>query len=85
MWLAEFKIALVEKNTDKLSTLMDEIPEFSNIKDIKQVIYLLEEATNLVEILKDKTEKSMKLMKKNIDYLNSTHQVTPANKLDITL
>jgi len=82
MWLSNLKIAIVEKNTDKLNELMDEIPQLENKEDINQAIYLIKEATELVQSLQNETSASMKQMKKNIDFLKSTeHKIS--NRLDI--
>jgi len=82
MWLNHLKIAIVEKNTDRLNELMDEIPQLERKEDINQAIYLLKEATELVLTLQDETSASMKQMKKNIDFLKSTEHKT-SNRLDI--
>jgi hypothetical protein len=82
MWLTKLKIAIIEKNTDALSILMDDIPKLSSSEDIEQVIYLLKEATALVTTLKDETSASMKQMKANLNFLHST-QAPARNMLDI--
>jgi len=82
MWLANLKIAIIEKNTDKLSKLMEDIPQLEKKEEIDQAIYLLKEATELVQSLQNKTSASMKQMKKNIDFLKSTEHKT-SNRLDI--
>ena len=84
MWLNKLKIAIIEKNTDTLNALMDDIPELSESKDIEQAIFLLKEATNLVSNLKNETADSMKQMKANLKFLRST-QNAPKSTLDITL
>jgi len=83
MWLNELKIAIIEKNTDKLNTLMDSLPELSDAKEINQALHLLKEATSLVEGLRDATEASMIQMKKNIKFLKST-QAPTVSKLDVS-
>jgi predicted translin family RNA/ssDNA-binding protein len=82
MWLTKLKIAIIEKNTDNLNSLMDEIPELENPKEIEEALYLLQEATTLVTTLRDNTAASMKQLKKNIDFLKST-QAPQENKLDV--
>jgi len=82
MWLTSLKIAIVEKNTDKINKLLDELPQLEDKADIEQAIYLLREASELVHTKKDETSASMKQMKKNINFLKST-QVQTKNKLDI--
>lgn len=72
MWLTNLKIAIIEKNTDRLNELMDDIPQLEEKKDIEEALYLIKQASELVYSLQDKTAISMKQMKKNIDFLKST-------------
>ena len=82
MWLTNLKIAIIEKNTDALSDLLDDIPELSKADDIEQAIYLLREAVELLHTLQDETELSMGKIKKNLAFLRST-EVQSSKKLDI--
>lgn len=82
MWLTNLKIAIVEKNTDRLNELIDEIPQLEKKEEIDEAIYLLREATQLVQQLQDETALSMKQMKKTLDFLKST-EYKSSNKLDI--
>jgi len=82
MWLKQFKIALIEKNTENLSRLMDDIPTFSRPEDIEQALYLVKEASNLVLILKNETADNMGKIKKNIAFLKAT-EAPKINKFDI--
>ncbi len=82
MWLNRLKIAIVEKNPDALAKLLDDVPQLQDPKEIEEAIYLLREATSLMERLKDKTKASMKQIKKNLDFLRST-DIPTSKKLDI--
>ena len=82
MWLNKLKIAIVEKDTDVLDKLLDEVPKFTDITDTKEAMYLLREASILIHTLKDETSSSMKQIKKNIDFLRST-EAPKISKLDI--
>jgi hypothetical protein len=84
MWLNQLKIAIVEKNTDKLDKLFNDIPELQTQEEIAQALTLTQEATSLVSNLKNETSLSMKQMKKNIDFLKST-QAPRSSRLDIKL
>jgi len=84
MWLTEFKIALVEKNTDKLAKLMEDVPHLEKAEDIEQALFLLKQATELVESLKNETAISMKKVKTHISFLKST-QNPQKTKFDIKL
>ncbi len=83
MWLTNFKIALVEKNTDKLSKLMEDVPPLNNDKEREEAIYLLKQATEFVTILKNDTAHSMRQIQKNLKFLKST-QHNQTKRLDIT-
>lgn len=82
MWLNQFKIAIIEKDSNKLNKLMDSIPSFDDQKEINEVLYLLKEATELMEDLRDETQGSMEQIKKNINFLNATKRPF-SSKLDI--
>ena len=83
MWLKELKIALVEKNIDKISQLLENLPDLESPKEIEEALYLLKESTEYIEGLKTSTKASMKQMKRHMEFLSSTeHNVS--SKLDIT-
>ena len=82
-WLTKLKIAIVEKNTDTIGSLLDKTPDFKDTDEIKEVMYLLKEALELLYSLRDETAKCMGQLKKNTDFLNST-QPTNKNTLDIS-
>ncbi len=82
MWLNKLQIAIIEKDTEKLDKLLDNLPEFDNLDDMKKASYLLKEALGLLYKLKDETSESMKQIKKNLDFINSTLD-KPKNKLDV--
>lgn len=84
MWLNSLKIAIIEKNTDKINELLENLPQLEDKEDIEQAIYLLREASELVHTLKDETATTMKLLKKNMNFLKST-ETQKINKLDIKL
>ncbi len=83
MWLNQLKVAVVQKDTELLGSLLENIPTLEDAKEIETAIYLLQEATTLTQQLKDETAASMKQIKKNIDFLNSA-VADKAAKFDIT-
>ena len=83
MWLNQLKIAVVQKDVALLGSLLEEIPTLEDAKEIEQARFLLKEATEIVQKLKDDTAASMVQMKKNIDFLNSTKS-DKTSKFDIT-
>lgn len=82
MWLTKLKIAIIEKNTDALNGLMEDVPQLKDKKEIEEAIYLLKEADRLIHTLKDETSASMKQIKKNLDFLRS-NDIPTSKKLDI--
>ena len=82
MWLTKLKIAIVEKNTDSLGELINNIPKLSSKEDIDKAIYLTKEAAELLKTLRIDTKISMDKIKKNLAFLNSTHAKVK-NRLDI--
>lgn len=72
MWLNSLKVAIIEKDTDKLSELLETLPEFENTQQMEEGLYLLKQAAELMYTLRDETAVSMRQLKKNIDFLSST-------------
>lgn len=72
MWIKELKIAIIEKNVDKIDKLLKDIPQLEDSADMEESIYLLEEAANLLKSLQSTTQVAMIKIKKNIDFLRST-------------
>ncbi|MDF1877762.1 hypothetical protein JHD47_08025 [Sulfurimonas sp. SAG-AH-194-L11] len=82
MWIKEFQLALVLKDVEKFTKLMECVPNFTDKKEIDTLLCLVEEAKLLVEGLQDETRISMIQMKKNLNFLNAT-QAPHTSKLDI--
>jgi len=82
MWLKELKIAIIEKNTGKISSLLEDIPKGLSQDELLQAQYLLKGANELIHELQKNTQSSMLQMKKNIDFLKST-QAPHTPKLNI--
>jgi len=83
MWIQEFKIALIEENTQKLAELTETDLKFESVEETKEAMYLIKQAETLFYRLKDETAFSMKQLKKNINFLRAT-EAPSANTLDIT-
>jgi len=83
MWLKQLKVAIVQKDTDSFTRLLNNMPTFKEADKIEEALYLLKEATKIVKNLKDKTAISMQQIKKNIAFLNSA-QADATATFDIT-
>ncbi len=44
MWLNKLQIAIIEKDTDNLDALLDNMPKFTDKKEMISAQYLLKEA-----------------------------------------
>jgi len=81
-WLNSLKVAIIEKDTQKIGELLDDMPQFDGLDELKQARSLVKEAIYLLHELKDETFVTMQQLKKNIDFLNSTRS-SVKNSLDI--
>jgi len=68
-WLEKFKRALIEKEYEKMESLLDNIPEFESQKDQKEALHLINEAKKAVKIEKDNTLKQMQKIQKTKKFL----------------
>lgn len=82
MWLNKFKIAIIEKNTEQINTLLEELPTFATEDEMKEAQYLIKEAAVLLLHLKSQTQDSMQRIQKNLSFLKST-QTNDSSSLDI--
>lgn len=83
MWLQEFKIALIEEDTQKLAELSDADLQFETVEEVQEAMLLIQQADKLFNRLKNETALAMKQLKKNIDFLKST-EAPITSTLDIT-
>ena len=49
MWLKELKIAIIEKNTGKISSLLEDIPKGLSQDELLKSQYLLKGANELIQ------------------------------------
>ena len=82
MWLSKFKIAIIEKNTEQINTLLEELPTFTTVDEMKEAQYLMKEAATLLLNLKSQTKDTMQRIQKNLSFLKST-QTNDSSALDI--
>lgn len=73
MWLNEFKAAIVTKDTKKIDDLMTSMPQFEDLSEMEEAFYLFQQADKLLKDLKNETSITMKKIKDNISFLESTH------------
>ena len=82
-WLRELKVAIVSKEPQKISALIDTMPTFKNVEEMQEALYLIKEAYVLMNELKSQTLAQREQIKKNIDFLESTAS-QQKNSLDVS-
>ncbi len=82
MWINKFKIAIAAKDGDAIGKLVSEVPSFTDIDEAKKALFLIKEATVVIQNLQNATSLHMRHLKKHIDFLNATKEADVAN-LDI--
>ena len=71
-WLSELKVAIVSKDPQKISDLIDAMPEFEKVEQMQEALFLIKEAYIMMNELKSQTLTQREQIKKNIDFLEST-------------
>ena len=74
MWLKEFKIAIAERDSDKIDALSLNIPIFDSVDKMNEALYLIKEATKLIQTFQDETLQTKNKLKKNIEFMKSTQR-----------
>jgi hypothetical protein len=82
MWLTKLKTALVLEEIDRISSLLDQMPNFSSLAEMEEATYLLSQTKILIEHNKSETAHTMQQLKSTIDFLNST-QIKPPSSLNL--
>lgn len=80
-WSTKLKIAIIEKDIDSMQDLLQNLPQFKTLEEMKEAQALFKESIRLASTLKDETSAAMKQMKKNMIFLKST-QAPHKNQFD---
>lgn len=70
-WLNDLKIAIVEKDIDRIEVLMGTMPEFEHVEDMKSASALLEESMVIVQGERSELSKKMIELKKSKKFLQA--------------
>lgn len=73
MWLNEFKAAIVTKDVKKIDALMGNMPQFQELSEMEEAFYLFQQADKLLNDLKNDTSNTIKKIKDNISFIESTY------------
>jgi len=70
-WLEKFKVAIIEKDFEKLEILLDEMPEIKKIEELKNTVALINEAKKLISEEQKLLRDSMAKVKKSKHFLTN--------------
>ena len=82
-WLDNFKIAVIEEDSNKISSLLSSMPNFNSIEDCRKAMALIEEARSCFVKKKDKLAEQMRQIETSKKFLLSSKDQNKLNKLDI--
>ena len=70
-WLDEFKRAVIEEDFNSIETLIDNIPQFSDIKSSELALGLINEAREIIKRQKDDAFSQMQKIQKTKEFVES--------------
>lgn len=79
MWLTKLKTALVLEDSEAISELLDEMPQFDTIAQMEEASYLLMQVKTFIEREKALTAHTLQQIKNNINFLKSTQTEAPSS------
>jgi len=72
MWLNDFKKAIILQDTQKLGSLIEQMPQFSNLSEMEEASYLLLNAQKFLENERALTLHTLSQLKNTIHFLKAT-------------
>ncbi|MDD5052742.1 MAG: hypothetical protein PHO27_08455 [Sulfuricurvum sp.] len=76
MWLNKLKAALVLEQIDSISSLLDEMPQFSSLKEMEQATYILQQCMTLLEHHKSEAASALQQLRNTLIFLKSSDSAT---------
>lgn len=73
-WLEDFKISIIEKDFEKIQTLLDEMPEIKSIDDLRTSVALINEAKKLLAQEQQILRENMAKVQKSKKFLSTYHE-----------
>lgn len=70
-WINDLKIAIIEEDIEKITSIADSLPKFQDINDAKEALNLIREAIKIVKNKKEETLDIMNKIKKTKAFLTS--------------
>jgi len=79
LWLNDLKKAIILQDTQKLESLIDQMPNFSALADMEEAAYLLLSAKTFLESERSQALHSLSQLKNTIDFLKATENITASS------
>lgn len=83
-WLEDFKIALIEEDEERLSSLISNLPRFEKREEMESAMRMIEQGRALFEEKKHRLAKEMKELEMSKKFFSSSDSSSPNHSLDIT-
>ena len=71
-WAKELKIAIAEENEKKIEKVIEQLPQFESLEQMKEAAYLMQEAHKFLTAKKDEFASKLVKIKKQKEFLNAT-------------
>lgn len=71
-WNNQLKIAIIEKNEEKIEKLIQTLPTFESLEQMEEAAYLMQEVHTFLSSKKDEFAHKLVQFKKQKEFLNST-------------
>ena len=68
-WLEQFQIAIIELNEKKINSMLDDMPSFENIEQMKIALALMAQAQKSLKVERQAIKKDMLKIKKSKAFL----------------
>ncbi|MDD4855384.1 MAG: hypothetical protein PHQ22_05755 [Sulfuricurvum sp.] len=78
-WLNDLKKAIILQDTQKLESLIDQMPQFSELFEMEAAAYLLLSAKTFLESERSQALHSLSQLKNTIDFLKATENITASS------
>lgn len=77
-WVKELKIALLEENELKMESLIEELPEFDSLEQMKEAAFMMQEVYTYLNNKKNDYASKLVKIKKHKEFLNSASVKQPS-------
>jgi len=71
IWINQLKIAIVEKNEERIEELIYELPQFDSLEQMEEAAYMMQEAHTLLTKEKETLATKLLKIKKQKEFINS--------------